>query len=220
MTFRCARGNVWILSADGVTSGSSLVLAVVQELEVISDLMGATGQRILRAIVDGERDPQVLAAMRDRRIKSSSSTIAASLEGTWREEHLFALKQALERYDFFDAQVSACEAAILATLKAPNPPEDPEDGDTGGSAHPQGKPEKANRTLHTSLRRMMGVDLTAIPTIGPETALVIASEIGQIPWGQAARSCSAHSGLWTLNRPGYQRWNFALSVSSSTRVRV
>ena len=112
--------------------------------------------------------------MRDRRIKSSSSTLAASLEGTWREEHLFALKQALERYDFFDAQVSACEAAILAALKALSPPEDPEDGDTGASAPPQGKPEKANRTLHTSLRRMMGVDL--IPTIGPETALVIARD--------------------------------------------
>ena len=70
------------------------------------------------------------------------------------------------------------EAAILAALKALSPPEDPEDGDTGGSAPPQGKPEKANRTLHTSLRRMMGVDLTAIPTIGPETALVIACEIG------------------------------------------
>ena len=150
----------------------------VQLDSVISDLMGATGQRILRAIVDGERDPQVLAAMRDRRIKSSASTLAASLEGTWREEHLFALKQALERYDFFDAQVSACEAAILAALKALSPPEDPEDGDTGASAPPQGKPEKANRTLHTSLRRMMGVDLTAIPTIGPETALVIACEIG------------------------------------------
>ena len=66
----------------------------VQLDSVISDIMGVTGQRILRAIVDGERDPQMLAAMRDRRTKSSASTIASSLEGTWREEHLFALKQA------------------------------------------------------------------------------------------------------------------------------
>ena len=90
--------------------------------------MGVTGQRILRAIVDGERDPQMLAAMRDRRTKSSASTIASSLEGTWREEHLFALKQALERYDFFAAQVAACEAQILAALKTLSPPRAPDDG--------------------------------------------------------------------------------------------
>ena len=150
----------------------------VQLDSVISDIMGVTGQRILRAIVDGERDPQVLAAMRDRRTKSSASTIASSLEGTWREEHLFALKQALERYDFFAAQVAACEAQILAALKTLSPPEAPDDGGRGCAAKPPGKSQKPKHTLHTSLQRMMGVDLTAIPTIGPETALVIASEIG------------------------------------------
>ena len=150
----------------------------VQLDSVISDIMGVTGQRILRAIVDGERDPQMLAAMRDRRTKSSASTIASSLEGTWREEHLFALKQALERYDFFAAQVAACEAQILAALKTLSPPEAPDDGDRGCAAKPPGKSQKPKHTLHTSLQRMMGVDLTAIPTIGPETALVIASEIG------------------------------------------
>ena len=139
----------------------------VQLDSVISDIMGVTGQRILRAIVDGERDPQMLAAMRDRRTKSSASTIASSLEGTWREEHLFALKQALERYDFFAAQVAACEAQILAALKTLSPPEAPDDGDRGCAAKPPGKSQKPKHTLHTSLQRMMGVDLTAIPTIGP-----------------------------------------------------
>ena len=74
----------------------------VQLDSVISDIMGVTGERILRAIVAGERDPKALAALRHGRIKSPEETIAASLEGTWREEHLFALEQALQRYDFFD----------------------------------------------------------------------------------------------------------------------
>ena len=63
----------------------------------IADITGQTGMKILRAIVDGERDPQRLASFRHRRIKASADTIAASLEGTWREEHLFALEQAVQR---------------------------------------------------------------------------------------------------------------------------
>ena len=67
---------------------------------VLADITGQTGQKILRAIIDGERDPQRLASFRHRRVKASADTIAASLEGTWREEHLFALEQAMQRYDF------------------------------------------------------------------------------------------------------------------------
>jgi len=59
-----------------------------------SDLMGKTGQQILRAMVAGERDGAVLARMRDKRVKADELTLARSLEGTWREEHLFALEQA------------------------------------------------------------------------------------------------------------------------------
>ena len=66
---------------------------------VIANITGLTGQRILRAIVDGERDPERLAALRHRRVKADSDTIAASLQGTRREEHLFALEQATQRYD-------------------------------------------------------------------------------------------------------------------------
>ena len=64
---------------------------------VISDIAGVTGQRILRAIIAGERDPQRLASLRNRHIRASADTIGASLEGTWREEHLFALEQAMQR---------------------------------------------------------------------------------------------------------------------------
>ena len=64
---------------------------------MLTDITGQTGMKILRAIIDGEREPQRLASFRHRWVKASANTIAASLEGTWREEHLFALEQAMQR---------------------------------------------------------------------------------------------------------------------------
>ncbi|RYF59386.1 MAG: IS110 family transposase, partial [Comamonadaceae bacterium] len=90
----------------------------IQLANVISDVVGATGQKILRAIVAGERDGQVLAEHRDVRIKASKQEIAASLQGNWREEHLFALKQALALFDFYATQLAECDAAIDAQLQA------------------------------------------------------------------------------------------------------
>lgn len=86
----------------------------VQLDPVIADITGQTGMKILRAIIDGARDPERLASFRHRRIKANADTIAASLAGTWREEHLFALEQAMQRYDFLDRQIEDCEARVAA----------------------------------------------------------------------------------------------------------
>lgn len=67
----------------------ALTLMNLQLGNAISDVAGVTGQKIVRAIVAGVRDPQELASYRDRRIKASQEEIAASLQGTWRAEHLF-----------------------------------------------------------------------------------------------------------------------------------
>lgn len=72
----------------------------LQRHHVVSDITGATGMRIIRAIVGGERDPEVLAAFRDVRCKSSRDTIKAALVGNDSEEHVFALTQSLELYEF------------------------------------------------------------------------------------------------------------------------
>ena len=88
----------------------------VQVDTVLSDVTGKTGQQILRAFVAGERDPEVLAQYHDRRVKADLQTLAKSLMGNWREEHLFALAQAVERYDFLHRQISACEQQIAAAL--------------------------------------------------------------------------------------------------------
>ena len=84
----------------------------VQLDNVLSDVMGKTGQLIVRAIVAGERDGEVLAGHRDGRCKAAEATIAASLRGNWRDEHPFAVEQGLERYDLLTRQIERAEARI------------------------------------------------------------------------------------------------------------
>ena len=149
----------------------------IQLANVISDISGVTGMKILRAINKGERDPYVLASLSDPRIKASQETIARSLLGNWRKEHLTALKLELALYDFLEKQIAECDEAIVEVIdQMPvldvSPPK------------PQKTLRSPHRTaaqqtqLHQALCRVMGVDLTAIPTIGVDTALVIASEVG------------------------------------------
>src|ERR687886_1765307 len=100
---------------------------------VVSDITGVTGMTIIRAILQGERDPQVLAQHRDPRCKNSAEVIAKSLVGNYREEHLFALEQAVALYDTYQAQLAACDARIAqylarldkVTEEPPPPPDKP-----------------------------------------------------------------------------------------------
>lgn len=149
----------------------------IQLANVISDISGVTGMRILRAIIAGERNPEKLASMIDRRIRATQETVARSLHGNWRPEHLHALEQEVQCYDFMERQIAACDQAISAALEqlpkredAPNPSRK-----VLRSPHRSAAEQAA---LHQALWRVTGVDLTAIPTIGVDTALVIASEIG------------------------------------------
>jgi transposase len=95
----------------------ALVQMNLQLTSVIADVAGATGQAIVRAIVSGERDPMRLAALRNCRIKASEEEIALALQGHWRREHLFALKQALEAFDFCGQQLAELDAQIEAQLQ-------------------------------------------------------------------------------------------------------
>src|SRR5215813_181267 len=85
---------------------------------VVSDITGTTGMKILKAIIAGERNPQVLASHRDPHCRNSAETIAKSLVGNYREEHLFALQQAVELYEIYQSKISACEMAIARHLAA------------------------------------------------------------------------------------------------------
>ena len=179
---------------------------------VIANITGLTGQRILRAIIDGERDPERLATLRHRGIKADADTIAASLQGTWREEHLFALEQAMQRYDFLTQQIDDCEVRVMAEIERLTPPDDPPDGGAPdpapGTISDTASSRSANAATNDigregiqplALRKMMGVDLTAIPTVGPGTALVIASEIGP---DFSAFPSAQHFCSWLALAPG------------------
>ena len=179
---------------------------------VIANIVGLTGQRILRAIIGGERDPERLATLRHRGIKADADTIAASLQGTWREEHLFALEQAMQRYDFLTQQIDHCEVRVMAEIERLTPPDDPPDGGAPDPAPGTTSETASGRSANAAsnytgkegiqalaLRKMMGVDLTAIPTIGPGTALVIASEIGP---DFSAFPSAQHFCSWLALAPG------------------
>jgi transposase len=143
---------------------------------VLEDITGATGLRIIRAILDGECDPQRLAALRHGKCQHSAATIAQALQGDWRAEHVFALEQALELIEAYQAQIAACDARIEAHLQT-------FDDRSGGETPPQGPPPRADRhdlsfDATAELFRLTGVDLTAITGFQAHTVLKILSETG------------------------------------------
>jgi transposase len=149
----------------------------VKLTEVVSDITGMTGQRIIAAVLNGERDPATLARLRDPKCKNDLETIAKALEGTWRPEHLFALRQAYDLYHFHHQQIAQCDATIQAELaRLPN-----RAADKPFTAKPPRCGRKSN-DLHFDacgpLFKALGVDLTEIEGINVGTALVILSEIG------------------------------------------
>lgn len=79
---------------------------------VISDITGVTGMAIIRAILNGERNPDKLAKMRDSRCANPIEVIKKSLQGNYREDHLFTLNQAVESYDFFQSKIAECDEEI------------------------------------------------------------------------------------------------------------
>lgn len=152
----------------------------VQVHHAVTDLMGATGQAILRAIVDGERDPSKLAALRDHRCKKSEQQIAKHLTGTWRDEHLFNLKMALRHYDEMQALIEAYDGEIKEHLERMTPPDR---HDTSPPPHPNATKERAIRKraeqpMRDKLYRLTGVDLLRIDGVSTGVAQVVISEAG------------------------------------------
>lgn len=146
----------------------------VQLTNVISDIVGETGQRIIRAILAGERDRHRLAALRGSRIHASEQEIAAALEGTWRPEHLFTLKQAVELFDTYAKELADCDRELERLLE----PLAHHGGDPG-QAKRRGREKNAPRfDVRTALYRACGVDLTRIDGIAVTTALKVIAETG------------------------------------------
>ena len=146
----------------------------------VSDITGVTGMTIIRAIIDGERDPEVLAGFRDRRCRKSKAQIAEELTGNWRPEHLFNLKQALKVYDQLSSVIADYDKEILNYIESLQPPESKNSSvpPTKSKAKQRSIVKRGQECMRQALCRMSGFDLTAIDGIGVETASVIISELG------------------------------------------
>lgn len=166
----------------------SLIQMNIQLNHVISDITGATGMHIIRAIVGGERNPKVLAEYRNPRCKKSKEEIEKALAGNYREEHLLAIKQALESYDLFHSQVNECELAIEQILKRWEeqiiPP-----NDATKSSDPESTNKSETKTAYNrspygfdaehSLKRVLGVNLLDVPGFNTNGVIKILGEIGR-----------------------------------------
>ncbi len=138
---------------------------------VVSDITGVTGMRIIRAIVDGERDPEVLAAFLDVRCKCSMDTIKAALVGNDRDEHVFALTQSLEAYDFYKVQIEACDRKLEAAVGALAVRAD-NDLAPLPKARAKGKQHNSpSFDVRAALFGVLGTDLTQIHGLGSSLAL-------------------------------------------------
>ena len=166
---------------------------------VLEDITGATGLRIIRAILAGERDPARLGALRDGRCKHSAATIAKALQGDWRAEHLFALEQAVELLEAYQAKIAACDARIQAHLQTFV-------DRSAGQPPPRGPAPRADRhdlsfDATAELFRLTGVDLTAITGFQAHTVLKVLSETGldMTKWPTAK-----HFGAWLGLAPNHR----------------
>lgn len=152
----------------------------IQLSQALSDVTGVTGQTIIRAIVDGERDPRKLAELRNYRCKKDEGEIAKALTGTWREEHLFILKQSLELYDFYTRQIEACDAEIerMYSLTRADGEEQEPRVLTASKRHSHSKNAPKDVDVERHLRRICGVDLTAVHGVSASLAQIIVIEVG------------------------------------------
>jgi transposase len=164
----------------------SMVTMNVQLSNAISDISGVTGQAIIRAILAGERNPETLAKLRDWRIKATPEEVARSLEGNWREDMLFELKQAVATYDFIQKQISECDQRLQALMAAlPARKIEAAGVPVEATATPPRKKRSHGKAknvpgfdLHAELERVCGVDLTSIDGIDLMTAQTIVAELG------------------------------------------
>ena len=153
----------------------------IQLSQAVTDVTGMTGQKIIRSIVNGERNARVLAGFRDPGCKHSEEEIEKALTGTWREEHLYILKQSLELYDFYTEKVEACDEEISRRYGMTRPDwasrELPAIPDKKRNSHSKNAPKDA-KEIREHLYRINGVDLSLVDGMGISLAQTVTMEVG------------------------------------------
>lgn len=164
--------------------------------KAISDLAGVTGLRIVRAIVAGERNPHTLATLKAPGIKCSTPELVRALTGHYRPEQLFALQVALQQYDFYTAQVAACDEALAAYLQTLPTPEPEPTAPPSGPRPRQGKADWHNRPafdLAGEMDRLLGKAVVGrLPGLGVCHVMTVVSETGLdlAAWATEKRFCA------------------------------
>lgn len=203
------------LRQDKISMAASHVQHMQQALErmnvkfhdVITSLTGTSGLKVIRAILAGEREPQQLLALCDVQIRNKkAAAVCESLRGTWKAEHLFALRQALEGWEFYQQQIQQCDAAIAAVLREQAGPDEP-----GSSITPPRKPAQGNapdiQGLHGMLMKLCGHnDPTALPGITDYSLLQLIGEVGtDLTRWPSAKHFTAWTGLAPASRQSGKR---------------
>lgn len=170
--------------------------------DVISDLAGASGMKVVRAILGGERQPPALLALCDVQIrKNKADRVLESLRGTWGAEHLFALRQAVAAWDFYQVQIAECDRAIEEVLQGlSGPPSEDAQPPQGRSSKPGGTNTPHIPQLHRMLVQLCdGRDPTVVPGMADYSLLRVIGEVGLDlgKWPSAK-----HFAAWTGLAPG------------------
>jgi hypothetical protein len=151
----------------------------VQLSNVLSDLSGVSGMKIIGAILEGERDPWTLAALVEPEVKATPEEIAKSLEGNWREELLFVLRQHVEFYRIYQKKITDCDLQLRKHLKSLGSKVNLQTQPLG--QRPKGKKNSKNAPgfdLRTELYRITGIDWSQINGIDVLTAQTVIAEAG------------------------------------------
>jgi len=182
-----AMRTLWRHRAGLVAQASSAIQRIqktliemnIQLSNVLSDLSGVSGMAILEAIRAGERDPQKLAALADPQVKASKAVIAKSLQGNWRPELLFVLRQEMEIYRGCQAKITACDRQLQRHLRGMQSHIDPKKQPLG--PRPKGKRARGNAPqfdLRAELYRLTGVDWSQVDGIDVQVAQTVIAEVG------------------------------------------
>lgn len=177
------RRNLVRISSDAVRRmQKALELMNIKVHTVISDILGKTGINIIKAIIGGERNAEDLAELADGRVKAPLSILVKSLEAIWREDQIFALKQAYETYCFHEKQIAECDKQINSQLQKQvtkiNLPTLPQGCKCPKKKKQIAKKNKYGFDVRAELQKLTGVDLCQIPSISEITAIEVVAEIG------------------------------------------
>lgn len=178
--------DYWRLRSEHVRNAAQQLMLMQKALDsmnlklhkVLSDIAGQSGMRIIRAIVEGERNPLILAPLVDSRVKASQQEFVDALTGEYREQHVFALKQALEMFETFHEKIMQCDEQMQKHMSKLL-----EDFDIQEVNQPKAvKGSRRKNQLHGNLDNILAalarVDLTRIDGIGSLTAMTAVAECG------------------------------------------